>query len=148
MDVKTTFLYGLIDQLVYMQIPKGWKSFSTREMVCKLLKALYGLKKAPRLCYKRFSNFLLKKLVSTLVDDIKVIGVKDSSMIKRLKQELTAAFEMINMDQSAFTWASKLIEIAKRRPSNSLNRPTSTRSWQNFILIRQKPQIHQCERVY
>lgn len=49
MDVKTAFLYGLIDQLIYMEIPKGSESKATRGMVCKLLKAIYGLKQSPRL---------------------------------------------------------------------------------------------------
>ena len=39
MDVKTAFLYGLIDQLVYVDIPKGSESEANRGMVCKLLKA-------------------------------------------------------------------------------------------------------------
>ena len=43
MNVKTTFLYRLINQLVYMEIPKGKKSEDNQNMVCKLLKALYGL---------------------------------------------------------------------------------------------------------
>lgn len=62
MDVKTAFLYGLIDQLVYVQIPKGSESSAKKGMVCKLLKALYGLKQAPRLWYERLSKFLLEKL--------------------------------------------------------------------------------------
>ena len=49
MDVKTAFLYGLIDQLVYVDIPKGTKSEDNRNMVCKLLKALYSVKQSPRL---------------------------------------------------------------------------------------------------
>lgn len=49
MDVKTAFLYGLIDQLVYVDIPKGSETEANRGMVCKLLKALYGLKQSPRL---------------------------------------------------------------------------------------------------
>ena len=49
MDVKTAFLYGLIDQLVYVEIPKGRETEANRNMVCKLLKALYGLKQSPRL---------------------------------------------------------------------------------------------------
>lgn len=49
MDVKTAFLYGLIDQLVYVQIPKGSESSANKGMVCRLLKALYGLTQAPRL---------------------------------------------------------------------------------------------------
>ena len=62
MDVKTAFLYGLIDQLVYVQKPKGSESSANKGMVCKLLKAFYGLKQAPRLWYERLSKFLLKKL--------------------------------------------------------------------------------------
>lgn len=62
MDVKTAFLYGLIDQLVYVQIPKGSENSNTKGMVYKLLKVLYGLKQALRLWYERLSQFLLEKL--------------------------------------------------------------------------------------
>ena len=54
-DVKTAFLYGMIDQLVYMQIPKGSENSTNKRMVCKLLKALYGLKQAPRFWYEWLS---------------------------------------------------------------------------------------------
>lgn len=53
MVVKTAFLYGFIDQLIYIETPKGTE-IETKNMVWKLLKALYGLKDSPRLCYKRF----------------------------------------------------------------------------------------------
>lgn len=43
MDIKTAFLYRMINQLVYIQISKGLKSSANKEMVCKLLKALYDL---------------------------------------------------------------------------------------------------------
>lgn len=62
MDMKTAFFYGLINQLAYVQIPKGLESSANESMVCKLLKILYDLKQAPRLWYKRLSKFLLKKL--------------------------------------------------------------------------------------
>lgn len=58
MDVKTAFFYSLINKLLYVQIPKGSKPTSTKGMVCKLLKALYGLKPAPRLWYERLSKTL------------------------------------------------------------------------------------------
>ncbi len=124
MDVKTAFLYGLIDQLVYVQIPKGSETSANKNMVCKLLKALYGLKQAPRLWYKRLSNFLFEKLglqrinadhsifvspadingsiVSTFVDDIKIMRAKNSGVIAQIKQELTAAFEMADMGPISF----------------------------------------------
>lgn len=43
-DVKTAFFYCFIDQLIYMEVAKGTKTKATKNMVCKLLKALYGLK--------------------------------------------------------------------------------------------------------
>ena len=61
MDVKTAFLYGLIYQLVYIDISKRSKMESNQNMVYKLLKALYNLKQLPRLWYERFSDFFLQK---------------------------------------------------------------------------------------
>lgn len=59
MDVKTAFLYGLINQLVYIDISKVSKLKTNREMVYKLLKDHYQLKQFPRLCYERLLDFLL-----------------------------------------------------------------------------------------
>lgn len=49
MDMKTAFLYGLIDQLIYVKIPKDTETSITRKLVCKLYKTLYRLKQSPRL---------------------------------------------------------------------------------------------------
>lgn len=43
-NVKTTFLYKLIDQLVYVEVSKGTESEDNQNIVYKLLKALYDLK--------------------------------------------------------------------------------------------------------
>lgn len=43
MDVKTAFLYGAIDQPLFVETPKGYYD-DYEGMVCKLNKALYGLK--------------------------------------------------------------------------------------------------------
>ncbi|CAI7883278.1 unnamed protein product, partial [Closterium sp. NIES-53] len=45
MDVKTTFLYGVVDEEIYMKQPEGFDDGSGR--VCRLNKAIYGLKQAP-----------------------------------------------------------------------------------------------------
>ncbi len=45
MDVKTAFLYGLIEGEVYVQQPTGFDNRSGQ--VCKLRRALYGLKQSP-----------------------------------------------------------------------------------------------------
>ena len=62
MDVKTAFLYGFIDQLIYVEMPKENEIEANKNIVCKLLKALYGLNQSPRLWYERLSAFLLEKL--------------------------------------------------------------------------------------
>ena len=49
MDIQIAFLYGLINQLVYIEIPKEIESASNWDMIYKLLKVLYGLKQSPRL---------------------------------------------------------------------------------------------------
>ena len=49
MDVKSAFLYGLIDQLIYIEILKEIETEANKNMIYKLLKALYGLKQSPRL---------------------------------------------------------------------------------------------------
>jgi hypothetical protein len=48
MDVKTTFLNGVIEEEVYIEKPQGFEVHPRETHVCRLKKALYGLKQAPR----------------------------------------------------------------------------------------------------
>ena len=48
LDVKTTFLYGDLDEEIYMEQPEGFSVKGKEEIVCKLKKNLYRLKQAPR----------------------------------------------------------------------------------------------------
>ena len=50
MDVKTAFLNGTVDDEIYMEIPEGIdvSTDTRREKVCKIEKALYGLKISPK----------------------------------------------------------------------------------------------------
>lgn len=144
MDVETAFLYGLIDQLVYVDIPKSTKSEENRNMVCKLLKALYGLKQSPRLWYERLSTFLLKKLglkqintdhsifvtdaglngpvVSTFVYDIKIMAPRQSGMIEQVKAELASAFSMADMGPISFYLGLK-VEGDRKKKTIKLSQP-------------------------
>ncbi|CAI7772292.1 unnamed protein product [Closterium sp. NIES-53] len=56
MDVKTAFLYGVVDEEIYMKQPEGYDDGSGR--VCRLNKAIYGLKQAPRCRYARLVEVL------------------------------------------------------------------------------------------
>ncbi|GBM86250.1 Retrovirus-related Pol polyprotein from transposon TNT 1-94 [Araneus ventricosus] len=58
MDVKTAFLNGDLDEVVYMSQPQGYDD-GTRK-VCKLNMSLYGLKQAPRQWFHKFQQFMNK----------------------------------------------------------------------------------------
>nr|GFA12075.1 putative ribonuclease H-like domain-containing protein [Tanacetum cinerariifolium] len=60
MDVKSAFLYGIIDEEVYVSQPPGFLDPKFPNKVYKVAKALYGLHQAPRAWYATLSNFLEK----------------------------------------------------------------------------------------
>ena len=57
MDVKTMFLNGIIEEEVYIDQPKWFEIFSSESHVCRLKRALYGLKKAPRAWYTWINSY-------------------------------------------------------------------------------------------
>ncbi|GKE56144.1 putative ribonuclease H-like domain-containing protein, partial [Tanacetum coccineum] len=59
MDVKTTFLNGILREEVYVSQPDEFVDQDNLNHVYKLKKALYGLKQAPRVWYDLLSKFLL-----------------------------------------------------------------------------------------
>lgn len=136
-DIKTAFLYGLINQLIYVQISKGLETNVNKKMVCKLLKALYGLKQAPRLWYKKLWEFLLKGwdlkeinvdysifatlsginslIVSTFIDNINVIEIKKLGHIKRVKKKLIAVFEIVDIGPIGFYLGLKVEKDCQKK---------------------------------
>jgi hypothetical protein len=61
MDMKSVFLNGYINELVYVEQPLSFKDEKKPNHVYKLRKALYSLKQAPRAWYKRLRDFLLSE---------------------------------------------------------------------------------------
>nr|GFA30496.1 hypothetical protein [Tanacetum cinerariifolium] len=59
MDVKSAFLYGTIDEEVYVMQPPGFKDLEFPDRVYKVEKAMYGLHQAPRAWYGTLSKYLL-----------------------------------------------------------------------------------------
>ncbi|GJV37387.1 retrotransposon protein, putative, ty1-copia subclass [Tanacetum coccineum] len=59
LDVKTAFLHGNLEEVIYMRQPPGYEQGNK---VCLLKKSLYGLKQLPRQWYKRFDEYMLSKV--------------------------------------------------------------------------------------
>nr|GEU82108.1 copia protein [Tanacetum cinerariifolium] len=68
MDVKSAFLYGTIDEEVYVTQPSGFVDLKFPNKIYKVVKALYGLHQAPKAWYATLSTFLEK--VKQKEDDI------------------------------------------------------------------------------
>ena len=114
MDVKSTLLNRILKEEVYIGQPEGFVDPEKSGMVCRLHKALYGLKKAPRAWYERLYNYIVKigfektndnnniylkskkgkgiLLAEIFVDDI-IFGGK-FYLCKIFSQEMMSEFEM------------------------------------------------------
>ncbi|GJY54614.1 putative ribonuclease H-like domain-containing protein [Tanacetum coccineum] len=60
MDVKSAFLYGTIEEEVYVCQPPGFDNPQFPDKVYKVEKALYGLHQAPRAWCETLSTYLLE----------------------------------------------------------------------------------------
>ncbi|GJZ65453.1 putative RNA-directed DNA polymerase, partial [Tanacetum coccineum] len=77
LDINNAFLYGDLDEDIYMAIPKGFASKDNKNKVCKLVKSLYGLKQAPM----KWNE----KLVSTLKENDFEQSINDHSLFTKSK---------------------------------------------------------------
>eukprot|EP00253_Pinus_taeda_P002039 PITA_02039 len=117
MDVKSTFLNGVLKEEVYIEQPPGYEKKGQEHKVCILKKALYVLKQAPRSWYGRIDSYLLENgfekyegettlyikekdgkilIVVLYVDDVIFTG-NDDYLIENLKIVMKEEFEMTDM---------------------------------------------------
>jgi len=57
LDVKTAFLHGDLDELIYMEHPVGYVNKHHPDYICLLKKSFYELKQSLRQWYKKIDNF-------------------------------------------------------------------------------------------
>ncbi|GJT06574.1 putative ribonuclease H-like domain-containing protein [Tanacetum coccineum] len=99
MDVKSAFLYGTIEEEVYVCQPPSFVDPEFPKKVYKVEKALYGLHQAPRAWYETLSTYLL--------DNGYYRGQIDKTLfIKRLKGDILLImhnrFQMSSMGELTF----------------------------------------------
>ncbi|GJT35600.1 putative ribonuclease H-like domain-containing protein [Tanacetum coccineum] len=86
LDVKSAFLYGEIEEEVYVTQPKGFEDPYFPKHVYRVVKALYGLHQAPRAWYARLSAFLLQHNYRRGTIDKTLFIKKDSRDILLVQQ--------------------------------------------------------------
>lgn len=59
LDVKNAFLHGHLAETVYAQQPSSFLDPAKASYVCRLNRSLYGLKRAPRAWFTRFTSYIL-----------------------------------------------------------------------------------------
>ncbi|GKC00221.1 retrovirus-related pol polyprotein from transposon TNT 1-94 [Tanacetum coccineum] len=123
MDVKSAFLYGTLEEDVYVQQPQGYVVKNNEHKVYKLQKALYGLKQAPRAWFSRIEAYFVKEgftrsssehtlfikttsdgkllFVNIYVDDLLCTG-NDERMLDEFKCSMKGEFEMTDMGKMRY----------------------------------------------
>nr|GEW30516.1 retrovirus-related Pol polyprotein from transposon TNT 1-94 [Tanacetum cinerariifolium] len=104
MDVKSAFLYGTIEEEVYVCQPPGFEDPDHPDKVYKVVKALYGLHQAPRAWQKR--DILL---VQIYVDDI-IFGSTNKDLCKSFEKLMKDKFQMSSMGELTFFFGSSNTE--------------------------------------
>ncbi|GJW20289.1 ribonuclease H-like domain-containing protein [Tanacetum coccineum] len=107
MDVKSAFLYGKIEEEVYVCQPPRFEDPDFPDRVYKVEKALYRLHQAPRAWYETLSTYLLDNrfqrgkidktlFIKRLKGDILLVQVYvDDIIFGSTKKELCTAFEKL-----------------------------------------------------
>lgn len=131
-DVSTAFLYGKLEERIFMRQPEGYEDGT--DAVCELKKSLYGLKQAPRCWNQRFGRFLEskgfkvseadpclytrekneKKLILVLYVDDGLVAATHSQDQQEFLEELKAEFKIVSKTANYF------LGIEIERGQNSL----------------------------
>ena len=115
MDVNTAFLNGKLNELIFMDLPTGFRDPNCPNLVCKLLKAIYGLMQAHRQWYAEIHDYLKRSLgfkicphapflyikhledsitiIALSVDDL-IIAENITTEINKVKAKISNRFKM------------------------------------------------------
>jgi hypothetical protein len=121
MDVKSAFLNGVLNEEIFMEQPQGFIITGSETQVCRLCKAIYGLKQASHQWNLQFHGVLTglgfkqtyadagvyvchqqegdgPLFVILYVDDITILGASLQA-VQRLKSDLSTCYEMSDLGE-------------------------------------------------
>ncbi|GJQ96116.1 putative ribonuclease H-like domain-containing protein [Tanacetum coccineum] len=138
MDVQSAFLYGKIEEEVYVCQPSGFEDPEFPDKVYKVEKALYGLHQAPRAWYETLSTYLLDNgfqrgqidktlfikrvkgdilLVQVYGDDI-IFGSTKKSLCTEFEKLMHKKFQMSSMGELTFFLG---LQVTQKEDGISIN---------------------------
>jgi hypothetical protein len=142
MDVKSAYLNGDLEEDIYMQQPEGYEQIgeNQQQLVCKLIKSLYGLKQAGRTWHLKIDIALKREgfialdadhcmyirqltdlsplcIIALYVDDL-LLACNDLKALTQLKANLITQFEMEDLGEAVFILG---IEIKRNRATRTLS---------------------------
>jgi len=132
LDVKSAFLNGPLEEVVFVSQPPGFEIAGKEDMVYKLHKALYGLKQAPRAWNKKIDQVLIQigfrkcsvefgvyvqklsdggtVIICLYVDDLLITG-SSTSEIEKVKEKLKLEFEMMDLGELSFFLGMEFVKL-------------------------------------
>lgn len=131
-DILNTYLNGELEKEyeVYMHQPEGFKKSGPNgeQLVCRLMKGLYGLKQSGRLWYQKLAETLeamgfthtqsdpsiyvwfidgIRVILPVFVDDITIVS-KDANKISEVKNALAKVFQIKDLGQISYLLGIKV----------------------------------------
>lgn len=121
LDVKSAYLNGELDKVIYMRQPPGTATTGEEHLVCRLRKSLYGLKQAGRAWYQTYRGAMTAlgmtrseadhtcfwqrdgesiAMVGTIINDMLVTGTPD--LVERFHGGIKGRFTI--MDSGEVAW--------------------------------------------
>ncbi|KAH9648851.1 hypothetical protein KPL70_025766 [Citrus sinensis] len=121
-DINNAFLISDLTKTVYMPQPEGFEDKNRPNYICKLKKALYGLRQAPRAWFDKLkgalsswgfknsrsdTSFFFRRVKSKIiimliyVDDIIIIG-SDSKGIEEMVKDMNTTFALKDLEDLNF----------------------------------------------
>eukprot|EP00253_Pinus_taeda_P008929 PITA_08929 len=150
MDVKSAFLNGDLEEEVYIEQPKGFILGNDAKLICKLKKALCGLKQAPRAWYYRLDNYLQQQgftkgsvdsnlytkiendkmlIIVVYVDDI-IFGSNEESVNQKFASIMQQEFEISLLGELTYFLGLQVHQtkdgcnLSSNNESPAINHPT------------------------
>ncbi|GKF45820.1 putative ribonuclease H-like domain-containing protein [Tanacetum coccineum] len=112
MDVKRAFLYGKIEEEVYVCQSPGFEDPDFLDKVYKVEKALYGLHQAPKAWHETLSTYLLDNRVQR--------GKIDKTLFIRRDKVCACARYQVNLKVSHLHTVKRIFRYLKGQPKLGL----------------------------